>query len=158
MSKAPYARKDNFWSKKRVDNKLTVAEVASAIGENDKTVSAYFTGLLMPHDATVRRMCDLFDIEFSKGKLEFENAHSKYKAEHSPSLKFSARQKKPGEINNIEDVFLTLYGLVSCAEFIDIYNTAIGRADEGIDLMAILYGKVDYKTFSKIITMVKGGK
>lgn len=157
MAKSPYARKDNFWSKTRVENKLTIAEVATAIGESEKIVASYFSGFLMPHDITVRRICDLFDVEFSKGKLEFENAHSKYKAEHKPTLKYSARKKKPGEINNVEDIFLNLYGLVSCSEFIDIYNAATGRADEEVDLMAILYGKVDYKTFSKIISMIKGG-
>lgn len=157
MAKSAYARKDNFWSKTRVENNVTLKEVAVAIGQNEKIVASYFSGFLMPHDAQIKGICDLFDVPFSKGKLEFENAHSKYKAEHGAKLKYSAKKKKPGEINNVEDIFLNLYGLVSCSEFIDIYNAATGRAEEDIDLMAILYGKVDYKTFSKIINMIKGG-
>lgn len=155
-TKAPYTMKDNFWSKKRVENKMTITEVAELIGESDKTVSAYFTGFLMPHDIAIKNLCELFSVDFETGKLEFQHAHKRYKAEHQRTLKYTARKKKPGEINNIEDVFLNLYGVVSCSEFIDIYNTAVGRAGEGIDLMGILYGKVDYKTFSKIIKMVKG--
>lgn len=157
MAKSPFARKDNFWSKTRVESKMTIREVAEYLGENEKTVACYFSGFMIPHDSSIKRICDLFDVEFSKGKLEFENAHSRYRSEHAPKLKYSARKKKPGEINNVEDVFLNLYGVVSCSEFIDIYNAATGRAEEDIDLMAILYGKVDYKTFSKIITMIKGG-
>lgn len=157
MAKSAFARKDNFWSKVRVENNVTIKEVATAIGQNEKIVAGYFSGYLMPHDAQIKGICELFDVSFSKGKLEFENAHSKYKSEHGAKLKYSAKKKKPGEINNVEDVFLNLYGVVSCSEFIDIYNAATGRAEEDIDLMAILYGKVDYKTFSKIITMIKGG-
>lgn len=155
-TKSPYTMKDNFWSRKRVENKMTIAEIAELIGESDKTVSAYFTGFLMPHDNSIENLCELFSVDFATGKLEFQHAHRSYKAEHQRTLKYTARKKKPGEINNIEDVFLTLYGVVSCSEFIDIYNTAVGRAGEDIDLMGILYGKVDYKTFSKIIKMVKG--
>lgn len=157
MAKSAFTKKDNFWSKTRVENNLIIKDVATAIGEDEKLVASYFSGFLMPHDASIKRICDLFDITFSKGKLEFENAHSKYKAEHGAKLKYSAKKKKPGEINNVEDVFLNLYGVVSCSEFIDIYNAVTGRAEEDIDLMGILYGKVDYKTFSKIITMIKGG-
>lgn len=158
MAKSPYARKDNFWSKKRVESGMTIKEVAEYLGESEKTVASYFSGFLMPHNASVKRICEMFDVDVSKGRLEFENAHTKYKAEHAPTLKYTARKKKPGEINNIEDVFLNLYGVVSCSEFIDIYNTTIGRASEDIDLMGILYGKVDYKTFSKILKLVKGDK
>lgn len=155
-TKAPYTRKDNFWSKKRVENKMTIVEIADLIGENEKTVSCYFSGFLMPHDTSIKSLCELFSVDFETGKLEFQHAHTRYKAEHKATIKYTARKKKPGEINNIEDVFLNLYGVVSCSEFIDIYNTAVGRAREDIDLMGILYGKVDYKTFSKIIKMVKG--
>ena len=158
MSKAPYARKDNFWSKTRVESKLTIKEVAQVLGEDEKRVALYFSGQVMPHEASIRRMCDLFDVDFSYGKLEFENAHSKYKSEHHIPVKYSAKKKKPGEINNVEDVLTSLYGVVSCSEFIDIYNVATGRAGEDIDVMAILYGKIDdYKTFSKITHMITGG-
>ena len=154
-TKSAFARKDNFWSKLRVKNNVTVREVATMLGANEKTVSGYFTGFLMPDDTTIKRICELFDVDFSNGKLEFQHAHTRYKAEHKPTLKYSAKKKKIGEINNIEDIFLTLYGVVSCAEFIDIYNTAIGKKSDNIDIMGILYGKVDYKTFNKIITMLR---
>ena len=158
---SPYARKDTFWNKVRVEKNLTTKEIGEIIGQNDKTVSAYFTGLLMPKDYTVKALCDLFDVDYTTGHLEFQHAHQKYRAEHNPKLKYSSRDKKntpkPKIINSAEDVLESVYGVLTCKEFLDIYSVIIGNGGD-IDAMRILYRKVDYDVYNKINKIIGGTK
>lgn len=152
-----YAKKDTFWNKQRVDKGLTTKEIGEITGINAKNISAYFTGFLMPDEQTIRTICELFDVDYHTGNLEFQHAHRQYKAENNTTVKYSAKKKRNGQIDTVEDVLECLYGVLSCQEFIDIYNAITGTADDTVNPLAILYHKVDdYETFYKIVKIIKG--
>lgn len=150
MNKAAYARKDTFWNKQRVEKGLTAKDVGELTGISEKTISAYFTGFLMPDEQAIRTICDLFEIDFTTGSLEFQHAHRQYKAEHNAPLKYSAKRKRKGQIDTVEDVLERLYGELSCKEFVDIYKVIVDGTVSDIDPMRIIYNKVDYDTYNRI--------
>lgn len=153
-----YAKKDTFWNKQRVEKGLTLKEISELVGEKEKTVSAYFTGFLMPSDSTIKTLCDLFDVDFHTGNLEFQHAHRDYVGEHDLTLKCSSKKKGKKELNSEEDVLDALYGVLSCKEFIDIYNAFDGYAGDTTDARRILYSKVDYDTYNRIIEILEESK
>lgn len=151
-----YAKKDTFWNKQRVEKGFTTKEVGELIGEKDKTVSAYFTGFLMPSESTIRALCDLFDVDFHTGNLEFQHAHRQYKAEHDLSLKYSFNQKsKKKDITSDEDILDALYGVLPRKEFLDIYKALYIAVDDSVDYRRILYNAVDYDTYCKINKVIE---
>ena len=150
MRKSPYARKDTFWSKQRVEKRMTIKEIAETIGLPEKQVGAYFTGMLMPKEQTIRDLCELFDVDYHTGNLEFQHAHRNWRAEHGAPLKYSAKRGRKKSITSAEDILETLYQVLSCSEFIDIYNVIRGSASANVNPMRILYNKVDYDTYTAI--------
>lgn len=164
-TKAAYARKDTFWNKERVEKKLTFRELSEIIGESDKRLAGYFSGYLLPKDATIRQLCDLFDVDYSIGNLEFQHAHRQYKAEHKLGVAYSSKKKsttsnkkvkKNTPISTVEDVLEILYNNISCAEFIEIYKALTGVATD-INPLKVLYGVIpDYETYYNIVKIIKG--
>lgn len=151
-----YAKKDTFWNKQRVDKGLTIKEISELIGEKEKTVSAYFTGFLMPSESTIRTLCDLFDVDFHTGNLEFQHAHKQYRAEHDLSLKYSSKQEsKKKDITSDEDILDALYGVLPRKEFLDIYKALYIAVDDSVDYRRILYNAVDYDTYCKINKVIE---
>ena len=132
MKRFPYTTKDNFWSKQRIERGLTVKEIAHYLGMNEKTVSAYFTGYLLPDEPIIRALCDLFDIDYHTGNLEFQHAHREYKKDKR-EIKYSAKKscvnvqtKDSSHVDNnvrcAEDILRKVYGVLSCDDFIAVYN------------------------------------
>lgn len=155
-----YAKKDTFWNKQRVEKGLTLKEISELVGEKEKTVSAYFTGFLMPSDSTIKTLCDLFDVDFHTGNLEFQHAHKQYKAEHDLSLKYSSTQKSKKKnitpnITSDEDILDALYGVLPRKEFLDIYKALYIAVDDSVDYRRILYNAVDYDTYCKINKVIE---
>ena len=151
-----YAKKDTFWNKQRVEKGLTLKEISELIGEKEKTVSAYFTGFLMPSESTIRTLCDLFDVDFHTGNLEFQHAHKQYTAEHDLSLKYSSKKKsKKKDITSDEDILDALYGVLPRKEFLDIYKALYIAVDDSVDYRRILYNTVDYDTYCTINQVIE---
>ena len=160
---APHARKDTFWNKVRVEKGLTLKEVGEYLHLTTTPVGMYFSGQLLPNDNIIRQLCDLFDVDFTTGSLEFQHAHRAWKAEYNPRLKYSAKGKdtpafevkedSKEQIQFVEDVLNKLYGVVSCSEFVACYLTIIG-ATRDANISEILYGKVDYETYCKVCEIV----
>lgn len=158
-----YAKKDTFWNKQRVEKGLTLKEISELIGEKEKTVSAYFTGFLMPSESTVRTLCDLFDVDFHTGSLEFQHAHKQYTAEHNLSLKYSSKQESKRKnitpsITSDEDILDALYGVLPRKEFLDIYKALYIAVDDSVDYRRILYNAVDYDTYCTINKVIEESK
>lgn len=157
--KAPHTFKDNFWSTERVKKGLSIKEIAELIGRGESQTGMFFSGQAMPSDTVIKELCDLFSIPFNDGQLAFQHAHRNWKAEHeNKTLKTSAKKRKTHTISTVEDVLESLYSVLSCSEFLVIYNAICGNADKTIDPFAILYNKVDYKTFNKIKEIVDSVK
>ena len=153
--------KDTFWSKLRIEKDLSLQDIADIVGLSDSSIGQYFSGATVPPDRTLMDICDLFDVDYETGRLEFERANRAWRAEHDKTLKYSARvpyQKKSDKpdtkgVSNVEDVLNAIYGKISCSDFIAIYNLIMGQTVD-IDPLEILYGKVDYDTYYKIIKII----
>lgn len=153
--------KDTFWSKLRIEKDLSLQDIADIVGLSDASIGQYFSGATIPPDRTLMDICDLFDVDYETGRLEFERANRAWKAEHDKTLKYSARvpyQKKRKapehkDISNAEDVLNAIYSKVSCSDFVAIYNLIMGNTTD-VDPLEILYGKVDYDTYYKIIKII----
>lgn len=85
--------KDTFWSKKRVENDITVVELANYLNRSRAITGAYLTGFAMPDNDVIKALCNFFDVDLFEGKKEFENAHKRYFAEHNRTLKARATKK-----------------------------------------------------------------
>ena len=178
----PMAYTTTFWSKKRVEAEFTIAEVAKRIGIKYGLAGKYFTGMSLPDDDTIKRFCDMFDVDFMMGKGEFVKANQAYKAlnKRSATCKGTSRkssavtttatniseptpkpvQEKPvlfskAQLAGIKKkaALTSLYGDVTYDEFIRLYDLV--NACEGKDIVAEIYGMVDFDTFIKVKSILE---
>lgn len=152
MSKNSSARKDTFWNRIRVEKGIKIKEVAEFLHRPEGGVGMYFTGQIMPDENIIRTLCDFFDVEFDKGVLEFQHANRNWKAEHNAKLKYRSNTSVaiPEMTTNVEEILKTLYGVVSCEDFVAIYNHLISGSATNFDIEELIYGKFDYATYCKI--------
>ena len=165
--------KDTFWSRKRVENNITVVELSKLVKCSRATTGAYFTGFLMPSDDTIKILCDFFDVDFIQGKREFINAHKKYDVDykrvvvakaHSPKEKkekqvktkeqVTTEPKKEKGMNNAEKVReiekLLYNSKVPYEFFIKIKQTPFDKLEE------TLYSEVDYTVYKTAERILSG--
>lgn len=164
---SPHARKDTFWNKTRVEKGLTLKEISEYLHKSEAQTGMFFSGQLMPNDVVCKQLCELFDVDFNTGNLEFQHAHREWKAEKNQSLKYSAKgaviatdtsvfevkEDSKEQTQFVEDVLNKLYGVLSCAEFVACYLTITGATGDA-NISEILYGKVDYETYCKVCEIV----
>ena len=146
-TKAPHTFKDNFWSKQRVEKGMTIKEIAQLLGRCETQVGMYFSGQQMPNDTVIRELCDLFDVDFNTGNLEFQHAHRNWKAEHKATLVSSAKTVTP-KSEELEPVMADERRTVQTAPAPTFVK------DRVLDL---LYGKVDrcvYKLIEDLLDKV----
>lgn len=165
MSKRrPRTFKDTFWCRKRVEQNITVQEIADAVHLSTGIVGMYLTGQRMPTDATIKQICDLFDVDFLEGKSEFTKACKLWDSEPHRVVKYKSEQqvtKTPKEVTDTstakkpqsvpESVLRLIYGKVPREMF-----EAISEGTEGTtDPLEYLYNKVDYDEYVKIRNAMK---
>jgi len=145
--KAPHARKDTFWNKIRVEKGFTIREVSEYLHKSETQTGMFFSGQLMPNDVVCKQLCDLFDVDFNNGNLEFQHAHRAWKAETSLSLKYHA-QKKTETSDKFEEVPNTQSEVTDelLKTFIACYtaNEVIGEVTA---ISATLYGKSEFGSY-----------
>ncbi len=86
MGKNARIYSDTFWSKKRCDNNLSIKDLSDLLGSSYTQTSKYLTGQTIPPEPAMRKICELFDVEFDVGKKEFYDAHTNWKAEKEERL------------------------------------------------------------------------
>lgn len=168
---APYARKATFWNKKRIESKFTLKEISQLIHKHESITGMYFSGQLLPPDSVISELCDLFEVDYNTGNLEFQHAHRDWKADHHAPLAYSAKEKvasvdttsqSADSVATIESVAVTvkaedilskLYGVLSCADFLRVYDSFINGQSVN-NLAELIYGKFDYATYNKILETV----
>lgn len=163
---APYARKATFWNKQRIEKGFTLKEIGELINKHESVTGMYFSGQVLPTDATAKALCDLFDIDYNTGNLEFQHAHREWKAEHGAPVVYSSRQSKgtadtatkdTGAVKEfkVEDILTQLYGVLSCEDFIKVYDSFL-RNESITNFAELIYGKFDFFTYRKILEAVSG--
>ena len=179
--------RDNFWSKKRVEQNVTIDEIAELLEINKKTASAYFTGQLVPHEYQIKTLCEYFGVDIIEGTREFYNAHKHYDATHKRTLKLSAKTQKkieeatkeepawndePTPVEKVAEkireqeeaykrlvespydpnkIVELLYGKIPFMLFNEVY-VALER---GLRVDEIIYGKIDYEIYCKVLELEK---
>lgn len=168
MSKRrPRTFKDTFWCRKRVEQNITVQEIADAVHLSTGIVGMYLTGQRMPTDETIKQLCDLFDVNFLEGKSEFVKAYKLWDSEPHRVVKYRSEQqvtKTPKETidtsmakkpqNVPESVLEVLYGKLPQKAF----KAILEGTESEIDPLEYLYDKVDFDDYMKIYNAMKEAK
>ena len=176
-------RKHTFWNKVKEESGLSLAEVAEGIGMKGKyrMVGKYFTGELMPNDAKITAICNLFDVDFAQGKTEFKKASDTYKAKKKgtsttkpatevkgiePKIANKPEPKVVPETTPIEvvkpepakkvdtpDIGRLLYKQVTYDEF-EAIMSQVRHQTLNVSVLETIYGKVDCDTYNKVYAII----
>lgn len=166
--------KNNFWSKKRVEQNVSIKDIADLLGIKTKTASSYFTGQQCPHEEQIKIICDFFDVDIIEGTREFINANKQYDATHKRVLQASAKPVKAvkktekktdkkveippmtvtGFVDSRNRVEKLVYGVLGYDDFQTFRECLY---DGTGDPLRVVYGKVDVDTF-KIIEKALASK
>ena len=156
--------KDTFWGRLRVQNGITVREIADLLGMKEGYVGMLFTGQRMPTDDTIKTLCEFFSVDILTGTQEFKNAHRAWDAEyertgmqvlaktptrapHTPEVK---KPDKPDEQSDPSLPILSrLYTKVSCEDFLKIKEILDNTPDDA-NVFEAIYGNVPFRTFVTI--------
>lgn len=133
--------KITFWNTLRVERNIRYCDIAELFGGGVSTYGAYFSGQLMPKDDIITKLCDLFDVDFDKGKEEFRKAHADW-----VSTKHSGRRELT---TGKKDVVLRASAEMPA-------RVTVGQSDSPSksDIFSLIYGKIPYDRFSEFCDMV----
>lgn len=177
------SRKYTFWNTIRNESGLTIVEVAEGIGKPKSrvVVGKYFTGEVMPNDETITALCNLFDVEFERGKEEFSKAYDAWHnrlpstpetpiAEEVPVPEIQEEEPEDtltAPIGNLQiqptpevadvpeqDIGKLVYGKVDYDEF-NMIKDCIDRGDNTEIILETIYGKVNCKAYNTVYDLIK---
>ena len=159
--------RDNFWSRKRIEQNIKISEVAEAVHLSCGIVGMYFTGQRMPTDETIKDICGLFDVDFLEGKREFLNANKAWDAQYSRKAVLSTnakpkavkKRKYTRRVETVteqpqtpsDSVLEVLYGKLPQKAF----RAILEGTESEIDPLEYLYDKVDFDDYMKIYNAMK---
>lgn len=162
-----WTARDTFWNKLRVENGYRIKDIAELLDLGEKTTAAYFTGYTLPNDDIVKKFCDLFCIDFMKGRGEFHKAYSEYNKTHNRKCKVRKvsmnsvaedtkeveppKAETPKKVDFSDTVLEMLYGKIPYVDF----KILTGQLMSGADILECVYGKVDFETFANIVKTIK---
>lgn len=82
-----------FWSNKRVENGLSIGDLADLLNTSYTQASKYLTGQVIPNAEMRRKICTLFDVPYNVGEQEFIIAHNLWKQNNNS--KYAVIQQDP---------------------------------------------------------------
>jgi transcriptional regulator with XRE-family HTH domain len=170
--KIAYTIFNTFWSKKRVENGFKVEDIASYLEISVQTAGQYLTGQQMPSEDIIRKMCDLFDVDFNEGSLAFQHANKEWTSsrgkEHNvirgprpekPVSKRHRNRKKPAEGLRLYPVHTEIIEepipepVPEKPAVAKIEDLIAIKSDSDVicrnKILTLLYGQVDYDTFHR---------
>lgn len=86
---------DNFWCNLRIERNISLKVIAEKLGMKTGSVGNYFIGLTMPKDDVIEQICEIFDVPFAQGKVEFYKGCVAYKATYKQGECSSNSQPNP---------------------------------------------------------------
>ncbi len=69
-----HGRKDTFWNQQRVNAGVTYNDVARYLHCSPSLAGRFFTGILVPKDEYIDKLCDWFGVDRILGEREFRKA------------------------------------------------------------------------------------
>ena len=159
----PSAYKDTFWNKVRVEKGFKLQEIADYLHCSIGSVGSYFSGQTVPSEKVIKALCEYFEIAEPLGTRAFVEDNKAWHAEHVrvyrvPAQKVTKSKKPKKKTEEVAPVVTEaiptkadvttkvvelIYGKIPYDAFV-----AITEGKE--DILAYLYGKVDYKTYLEI--------
>ena len=158
-----HAFRDNFWSRKRVEAKFTIDDIAKYLGKSRAATGMYFTGQIMPPQDCIKLLCSLFGVDELEGEREFRKAVKAYdllvapkKAELTCNTEpvveeDDAQMEFESIVEPNNDIFKLVYGKLSFEEF----NTFFDLVAKGSNPLELIYGKVSFDEYKAIADVLK---
>lgn len=150
--------KDNFWSRKRIEKGLSGKEIADALGVNCTGVYNWFTGRNIPSDDNIRKLCELFEVDYKTGKQEFFNAHNEWyswKHDDKKVCKFTQGDNvslKASKIDAGSRALKLIYGNIPQRLYQEVEHRIVqGRYKE---VFRFLYGNIDVDTCYEVMSVL----
>lgn len=151
-----YKRKntsETFWNLLRINNNLTLSELSELTGYKVGRLSQWLTGNLKPHDCEIKVLCDLFNVPFDEGKLQFETGYNTYhhrKNGNEPPEKactwvrediekYSPKKIEPAKKPTVEEEEAKL----------EEKHTPVGKS-----IFELVYGKLTFEAFDNLVTIM----
>lgn len=164
-------KKQTFWNEVRVKSNCRYTDLADLLGRSPSYCSMIFSGELLPIDSIIEKLCDFFDVDFEKGKAEFETAHREWISYGRGGGKqilatgSNAGYKHKSKVTTTTDAALPttstknaivgmIYGKISYTAFIE-FTTALEEGTDVEVLLKSIYAKVTYEDFITIQGLLK---
>ena len=152
--------KVTWWNRLRVEKNIRYQDLSDLFGGCPSMWGGYFSGQHMPKEDAIKKLCDLFDVDYEEGLREFALAHRNWESsQHKGVRPVRTGDAEPYEkkayiraapINTAEhvsDIKQIIYGKVSYSVFVE-FCTMLEQ--DGFDAIGYLYGKVPYDIFRQI--------
>lgn len=69
--------KDTFWNRLRLQKGISTKQLVKMLGiKSGSFIYAWFSGQHVPPDKYIRKFCEIYEIDYEKGKQEFFDAHA----------------------------------------------------------------------------------
>ena len=91
-----------FWSNKRVENGLSVGDLADLLNTSYTQASKYLTGQVLPTVDMRRKICTLFDVPYDVGEQEFINTHNLWKQNNNSKWATARKDNHPTETSAVD--------------------------------------------------------
>lgn len=159
MSQKPKTYKNTFWNNKRVGNGVTLQELSECLSVDYTQLSHWLTGQSMPSNDYVKKICDLFGVDYNEGLVEFHKAHEQWEQEHSKNKSANKMHKEDTPVvssQNIvpDDIMKSLYGVLSYEDFKEMLLGGLCSSDPSA-ILGSIYGKVDYNAYVAVANIIR---
>ncbi len=132
----------NFWQELRLSQGLSIDEVANKLGLRRDLVGFIFSGMYMPNNEMILQFCRFFNVDYDKGKSEFEYMHKMWELAHP---------KEEVKSFDISGILKQIYGKVDYAAYCKIRNISTESAK---DILPEVYGGIDYQAYKQLHNLV----
>lgn len=145
---------DTFWNRLRISNGFTYRDISEFTGIGSNRVANMIIGRYMPTDYEIKKFCDMFDVDFKRGRLGFEDGYSVY---HNKSVRIKDKHVKITD--SVKDEIMSL-SIKEEPEFKSESNTATKELSDIVNYAAInelCYGIISYDDFVNLTKMLHEG-
>lgn len=152
-----------FWTKKRIENGLTLTDLSLLTEINYSTLSKELTGEKVMPVSHITKLCGLFGVELDEGAEQAKKAYCVWRGAHNlakdTSEKPSISEAKPitpvpvtteETFEASDDILRKVYGNIPYDDFLTIQEKGVGSKET----LRILYDKIDFDNFMKLLDVI----
>lgn len=144
---------ETFWNLLRINNNLTLKELSELTGYKIGNLSLWLTGKYRPDDNVIKVLCDLFNVPFDEGKLQFEMGFNTYhhrKIGNEPPEKACEWVREDIEKYSPKKIEPAKKPVVKEEEVkLEEKHTPVGKS-----IFELVYGKLSFEAFDNLVTIM----